>query len=98
MKAAGKENPNPLGHITQHPSPWRGTSEQISLDYTGWEEEKLWPMRWCFFLTSPFIELIGTGRGEDAMVDCRKCSPSQMPEACCYATSFFSLDSFFDCL
>jgi hypothetical protein len=54
MKTAGRRNPNRLRHTAQHPSPWRGSSEQISLDYTGWEGSKTLADAIVFFLDFPF--------------------------------------------
>ena len=53
MKTAGRRNPNRLRHIAQHPSPWRGSLEQISLDYTGWEGRKTPADAIVFFLDFP---------------------------------------------
>jgi hypothetical protein len=37
MKTAGRGNPNNWAYSAQHPSPCRGSSEQISLDHVGWD-------------------------------------------------------------
>jgi hypothetical protein len=54
MKTAGRRNPNRLGHTAQHPSPWRGSLEQISLDYMGWEGRKTLADAIVFLLDFPF--------------------------------------------
>jgi hypothetical protein len=54
MKTPARENSNPLGHTTQHPSLWRGRSEQISLDRVGWERNKILRGAMVFFLDFPF--------------------------------------------
>jgi hypothetical protein len=53
MKTAGKGNPNHWGYSAQHPSPWRGSSEQISLDDVGWEARKTPAAGDVFFLDFP---------------------------------------------
>jgi hypothetical protein len=54
MKIAGRRNPHCLGHIALRPSPWRGSSEQISLDRLGWEARKTPADGEVFFLDFPF--------------------------------------------
>jgi hypothetical protein len=62
MKTAGGENPKRWATTSQQPSPWRGRSEQISFVQMGCEARKLAATGEIFFLTSPFIELIGCVR------------------------------------
>ncbi len=50
MKTAGRENPNRGATVPQQPSPWRGGSEQISLDHVGWEARKIPATGDVFFL------------------------------------------------
>jgi hypothetical protein len=54
MKTSGRRNPNSLGYTAQHPSPWRGSSEQISLDHVGWEVRKIPAGAIVFLLDFPF--------------------------------------------
>jgi hypothetical protein len=53
MKTAGRGNPNHWGYSAQHPSPWPGQSEQISLDHLGWEARKTPAAGYVFFLDFP---------------------------------------------
>jgi hypothetical protein len=53
MKTAGRGNPNNWAYSTQHPSPWRGSSEQISLDHVGWEGRKILAGAIVFLLDFP---------------------------------------------
>src|SRR6202162_5917929 len=60
MKTAGRENPNhgaTLSHNRAH-----GAVGQNRSRSTKWvaKQEQLQPKQMCFFLTSPFIELIAT--------------------------------------
>jgi len=54
MKTAGRRSPNRLGHTAQHPRPWRGSSEHLSLDLLGWEGRKTLADAIVFFLDFPF--------------------------------------------
>ena len=62
MKTAGKETQidRPPCLITEH---WGGArSEQTLLIQVGWTARKRQPLEACFFLTSPFIEVVSMGR------------------------------------
>jgi hypothetical protein len=54
MKTAGRGNPNNWAYSAQHPSPWHGSSEQISLDHVGWEATKILAGAIVFLLDFPF--------------------------------------------
>ena len=60
MKTAGEEDPNSHVRLHTEPSPWDGKSEPSSLIHTGWKVRKYPAAGEVFFLTFPFIELIGT--------------------------------------
>jgi hypothetical protein len=60
MKTAGRENPNRWVKVPSTPSPWRGSSEQISLDHLGWEARKTPAAGHVFFLD---FSLYRTSRG-----------------------------------
>jgi hypothetical protein len=60
LRASRQGQRGQLGEVPRTPSPWRGRSELLSLDHGSWEARKIPPEQKCFFLTSPFIELIGT--------------------------------------
>jgi hypothetical protein len=53
MKTAGRGNPNRWATAPCTPSPWRGRSEHISLDHTGWETRKTPAAAEVFFLDFP---------------------------------------------
>src|SRR5215467_2875882 len=57
MKTAGRENHNPWAMPRSRA---HGAADQNGSCSNRWAEkhEKLQPLQWCFFLTSPFIELI----------------------------------------
>jgi hypothetical protein len=50
MKTAGRGNPNRWAKAPYTPSPWRGRSEQISLDRMGLETRKTPAVGEVFFL------------------------------------------------
>ncbi len=50
------------GNLRREPSSWSGRLEQILLNEAGWSARKNPAVGEVFFLTSPFIELIGTNR------------------------------------
>jgi hypothetical protein len=58
MKTAGRENPNRWAKVSNNRA--HGAAGQNRSRSIKWAEkqEKLQPMEECFFLTSPFIELI----------------------------------------
>ena len=58
MKTAGRENLSRWVAIPSHRA--RGAEDQNKscLDKGAEKQEKLQPLEWCFFLTSPFIEYI----------------------------------------
>jgi len=60
MKTAGSENPNRGGTLSRNRA--HGAVGQNKSRSIKWAEkqEKVRPKEMCFFLTSPFIELIGT--------------------------------------
>jgi hypothetical protein len=60
MKTAGRENPNRWGHASSNRA--HGAEVQNRSCSIMWaaKQEKLQPREMCFFLTSPFIELIRT--------------------------------------
>ena len=64
MKTAGSENPNRGGTLSRNRA--HGAVGQNKSRSIKWAEkqEKFQPKEVCFFLTSPFIELIGTYHGE----------------------------------
>jgi hypothetical protein len=53
MKTASRRNPNRLRRTAQHPSPWRGSLEKISLDHVGWEVRKTLAAAIVFLLDFP---------------------------------------------
>src|SRR5258706_11442542 len=68
MKTAGEEDPNSHVRLHTEPSPWEGKSEPSSLIHTGWKVRKYPAAGEVFFLTFPFIELIGTWHGNYRMI------------------------------
>jgi hypothetical protein len=60
MKTAGGENPKRWATTSQQPSTWCGRSEQILFIHMGCEASKIPAAGEIFFLTSAFIEQIGT--------------------------------------
>jgi hypothetical protein len=60
MKTAGGENQNRYATMRSKPSTWSGRLEQILLNHAGWKARKPPAKGEVFFLTFPFIELIGT--------------------------------------
>jgi hypothetical protein len=60
MKTAGRENPNRW--VATPSNRAHGAERQNRPCSTRWaaKQEKLQPLEWCFFLTSPFRELTGT--------------------------------------
>jgi hypothetical protein len=69
MKTADRENPNSRAWLCNEPSPWGGSPEPPSLIHAGWKVRKFPAVREVFFLTLPFIELLGT----PAKPACRHC-------------------------
>jgi hypothetical protein len=66
MKTAGRENPNHgaiLPHNRAHGAARQNRSRSIK-----WaaKQEKFQPKEMCFFLTSTFIELLGTQNGTES--------------------------------
>jgi hypothetical protein len=59
MKTANRENPNSHAPLCNEPSKWGGRSETSLLIHGGLESKKIPAAGEVFFLTSPFIELIG---------------------------------------
>src|SRR5580704_16527254 len=62
MKTADRESPNSRARLRNEPSRWGGRPEPSSLIYRGWKVRKFPVEGEVFFLTFPFIELIGTWR------------------------------------
>src|ERR1700674_2487715 len=60
MKTAGRESPNSSVRLCNEPSPWGGRPEPSLLNQTGWRVRKNPVIGEVFFLTSPYIELLGT--------------------------------------
>jgi hypothetical protein len=60
MKTAGRENPNRWAKLASNRAHGAAIQNRsCSIKWAG-KQEKLRPMEGCFFLTSPFIELIRT--------------------------------------
>jgi hypothetical protein len=58
MKTAGRENPNRWAKIASNRATGAGGQHRsCSINWAA-KQEKVRPMDGCFFLTSPFIELI----------------------------------------
>src|ERR1017187_7506683 len=58
MKTAGRENPNRWGNASSNRAPGAEVQNRsCSIKWAG-KQEKVRPLQGCFFLTSPFIELI----------------------------------------
>jgi hypothetical protein len=60
MKTAGGENQNCYATMHSKPSTWSERLEQILRNHAGWKARKPPAKGEVFFLTLPFIELIGT--------------------------------------
>jgi hypothetical protein len=60
MKTANRENPNSHAWLCNEPSRWRGGRETFPLIHKGWKVRKIPAVGEVFFLTLPFIELLGT--------------------------------------
>src|SRR5215470_19225479 len=56
MKTAGRENQNPWAVPRSRAHGAAGQNRSCSNQWAE-KQEKLQPLEWCFFLTSPFIEL-----------------------------------------
>src|ERR1700745_3010180 len=61
MKTAGRENPNRWAKVAGNRAPGADVKNRSSSIKWAVKQEKLRPMRKCFFLTSLFIEPIKTG-------------------------------------
>src|SRR5271169_1504031 len=60
MKTAGRENPNRRANVSSNRAPGAdGQNKSCSIQWAA-KQEKFRPTEMCFFLTSPFIELIRT--------------------------------------
>src|SRR6267143_3935736 len=60
MKTAGRENPNQGAAVPRNRAHGaEGQNRSCSINWAA-KQEKFGPREMCFFLTSPFIELIGT--------------------------------------
>jgi len=59
MKTAGRENPNRWAKVAGNRASGADGQNRSSSIKWAVKQEKLQPMRKCFFLTSPFIELTG---------------------------------------
>jgi hypothetical protein len=59
MKTADRENPNRRERLCKEPSTWGGKQEAPSLNQAGWKVRNFPAEGEVFFLTFPFIELIG---------------------------------------
>jgi hypothetical protein len=76
MKTAGKENPNRCA-ITRQPTELLGRKLELSLlNQVGWKARKHPATAKYFFLTFPFVELIGSFR---STCPCSKCSRRVQP-------------------
>jgi hypothetical protein len=64
-----RENPNRWLTAIKHTELKARPVRTISLDHGARKQEKLRPQEKCFFLTSPFIELPGQKRANDAVCD-----------------------------
>ena len=60
MKTAGRGTQTRYATVRSEPSSWSGRLEQILLNHAGWKARKNPAAGRYFFLTFPFIELIGT--------------------------------------
>jgi hypothetical protein len=58
MKTAGRENPNRWTILSSNRAPGAVDQNQSCSIQWAAKKEKLQPQEECFFLTSPFIELI----------------------------------------
>src|ERR1700740_2798853 len=64
MKTAGRKNPNRWAKVAGNRAPGADVKNRSSSIKWAVKQEKLQPMRKCFFLTSLFIELTGTWETE----------------------------------
>ena len=59
MKTAGRENPNRWATVSSNRAPGAGVQNRSCSIQWAAKQENVQPLQVCFFLTSPFIELIG---------------------------------------
>jgi hypothetical protein len=60
MKTSGRENPNSRARLCNEPSPRSGRPKPFALVQEGWKVRNYPAGGEVFFLTFPFIELLGT--------------------------------------
>src|SRR5712691_5762073 len=72
MKTAGRENPNRPARLCHEPSPWGGRPKPFLLNQGGWRARKRPAEGRVFFLTSPFIELLGRNPNTRAKCQVRR--------------------------
>src|ERR1700680_1872776 len=81
MKTAGRGNPHHWGYSAQHPTPWRGWSEQISFDHLGWAARKAPAVGKVFLLDFPlyrtYQDVVTEGCCETIVV----CLSRKLPQA-----------------
>src|SRR5713226_7287287 len=77
MKTAGRETPNSRARLCHEPSTWGGRPKPFLLNHTGWRSRKRPVEVRVFFLTSPFIELLGTWPNSDARLQARDAGTPQ---------------------
>ena len=68
MKTAGRENPIHGVTLPRNRAPGAvGQNRSRSIKWAA-KQEKIQPLAWCFFLTSPFIELTGSNQRKGSTV------------------------------
>src|ERR1700675_1499921 len=72
MKTAGRENPNRWGKVSSNRAPGAGGQNRSCSIQWAEKQENFQPSQGCFFLTSPFIELIGSYAREGRITKRRK--------------------------
>jgi hypothetical protein len=77
---ADRENSSSRAWLCNEPSKWGGRRETPSLIHEGWKARDFPELGKVFFLTSPFIELIGTWPTCRIVVDEKEGSHLSMAE------------------
>src|SRR5260370_20682282 len=80
MKTADRENPNRWAAKRRNRAPGAEDQNRSCLIRWAAKQEKLQPLEWCFFLTSPFIEpSTWRGRSEQILLHSVGCEARKTP-------------------
>jgi hypothetical protein len=88
MKTASRRNPNRWVGVSGNRAHGAAVQNRsCSIKWAG-KQENVQPLEMCFFLTSPFIELIGTNHGQTQ-------SDIYLPEGFCRLRSVISTEEYY---